>query len=99
MEKYSLNVDIKDDSSLKTFYESGNFFSEELDEFECCLRDVFGDIAGQLAHDYFYPTEENRYFREIISKIISNYVDFEINDYDWDEDKIIRNVFKSEDLK
>lgn len=95
MEIYSYDIDFRYGDEMSNFIENGHNFAEQMDEFECCLRPLVGDIIGHLAHAYFHPTEENKHFRNLLTEIISSYVKFEINDYDWKEDVLIKNVFKS----
>ena len=67
--KVQLSLNHKDDFSY--FNDEAYFLAERLDEFECNLRDIVGDLIAQylwrLTHE-----EETDSFKEVVEKILRN---------------------------
>lgn len=72
-------------SDKEIIMENGYFLSEQIDEFDCTLREIVGDCIGEYFWMKLHP-EEKKDFCEVFKSILKSYAKYEVFLVDEDED-------------
>ena len=95
--KHEVDIDRTSSSNKEYIMENGHFLSEQIDEFDCRLREIVGDCIGE----YFWMklhSEDKKDFCEVFKEILKSYTKYEVFLVDSDEDGFF-NEEKKEKLE
>ena len=69
------------------FTERGYELAEQIDEFDCSLRDIVGECVAEYLWQHIHLKDSNNSFCDIFGKILNRYTDVEFFTADMDEDR------------
>lgn len=82
---YEVNLDRVSLSNKEYIMENGYFLSEQIDEFDCSLREIMGDCLGEYLWMKLHP-EDKKDFSEVFKEILKSYTKYEVFLGDFNED-------------
>jgi hypothetical protein len=74
---HEVNIDRTSSSNKEYIMENGYFLSEQIDEFDCTLREIVGDCIGEYLWMKLHP-EEKKDFCEVFKSILKSYAKYEV---------------------
>ena len=82
--EYEVEINRATISNKEDIMDNGYFLSEQIDEFDCSLRDIVGDCIGEYLWMKLHP-EEKKDFCEVFKSILKCYAKYEVFLVDEDE--------------
>lgn len=82
---YEVDIDRTNSSNKEYIMENGYFLSEQIDEFDCSLREIVGDCIGEYLWMKLHP-ENKKDFCEVFKEILKSYSKYEVFLVDSNED-------------
>lgn len=82
---YEVDIDRTNSSNKEYIMENAYFLSEQIDEFDCSLREIVGDCIGEYFWMKLHP-ENKKDFCEVFKEILKSYSKYEVFLVDSNED-------------
>lgn len=81
---YEVDIDRTSSSNKEYIMENGYFLSEQIDEFDCSLREIVGDCIGEYIWMKLHP-EDKKDFCEVFKEILKSYTKYKVFLVDYNE--------------
>lgn len=85
MNKRSIELINKYKDNYEHYIDGAAELTEQMDEFDCSLRDVVTDIIAQYLWQNMHLNEAGESFCSVVKRILDRYVDFDVYMGDLDE--------------
>lgn len=85
MSKHSIELINKYKDNYEHYIDGAAELTEQMDEFDCSLRDVVTDIIAQYLWRNMHLNEASESFCSVVKRILDKHVDFDVYMGDLDE--------------